>query len=58
MYDIPLWKRELNRRLAAIRERLGGDLRPSRPATCGETTRGGVRQDEASSAEEQRRWRR
>jgi hypothetical protein len=34
MYDSPSWKRELNRRLAAIRERAGGSLRPPRPVTA------------------------
>jgi len=34
MHDIPSWKQELNRRLATIRERVGGSFKPSRPAAA------------------------
>ncbi|HUX08376.1 MAG TPA: hypothetical protein VMX35_13805 [Acidobacteriota bacterium] len=42
MHDIPSWKQELNKRLAAIRERVGGSFKPSCPAT---TATGNIRRE-------------
>ena len=63
MYDLPSWKRELNRRLAAIRERVGGDLKPNRPASACTADGAGMgrvtgRRETAAPGKGKRRWQR